>query len=166
MLPNPSNIRKILVAVFCWLIGTVSVTAETAAERAAVPTASAETVKRDEAGAQRQEAACQDSDRKEIESLLHYIGAMEGASFVRNGQVHTPKEAEAHLRLKWTNQKSRIATAEDFIRLCGTKSSLSRKAYVIRFKDGHEEEAAVVLSKQLQVVRAASVPKNQDVPNK
>lgn len=109
---------------------------------------------------------CAATPTEEIELLLHYIGAMEGASFIRNGNAHTPKEAEAHLRLKWTNQKSRIATAEDFIRLCGTKSSISKKAYVIRFKDGHEEDAAVVLSKQLQVVRAASAPENQVVPDK
>jgi hypothetical protein len=102
----------------------------------------------------------------EIESLLHYIGTMESTSIVRNGDVHTPKEAEAHLRLKWTKQKAQIATAEDFIRLCGTKSSMSGKAYVIRFQDGHAEDSAAVLSKQLQVIRAASLPENNVAPNK
>jgi Family of unknown function (DUF5329) len=97
----------------------------------------------------------------EIESLLHYVGAMDGASFIRNGEVHTPKEAEDHLRLKWTKQKSQIVTAEDFIRLCGTKSSMSGKPYIIRFKDGHEEEAASVLSKQLQVIRGAATSRTQ-----
>ena len=91
----------------------------------------------------------------EIEDLLRYVASMDGASFVRNGDVHAPKEAEAHLRLKWTKQKSQIATAEDFVRLCGTKSSISGKAYLIRFKDGHEENAADVLLRQLQLIRAA-----------
>jgi hypothetical protein len=49
----------------------------------------------------------------EIESLLHYIGGLNGASFIRNGDAHTTKEAEAHLRLKWSKQKSQITTAED-----------------------------------------------------
>ena len=82
----------------------------------------------------------------EIEALLGYIAGLDEASFIRNGDVHTPVEAEAHLRLKWTNQKSKIVTTEDFIRLCGTKSTISGKRYVIRFKDGREEEAAKVLS--------------------
>ncbi len=90
----------------------------------------------------------------EIESLLRYVGGLQGASFVRNGDAHTPAEAQAHLRLKWSNQKDQIKTAEDFIRLCGTSSSISGKAYLIRFADGHEEPAAQVLSKQLAVIRS------------
>jgi hypothetical protein len=90
----------------------------------------------------------------EIEALLAYVGELNNVSFIRNGDPHTAKEAEAHLRLKWTNQKSRIATAEDFIRFCGTKSSLSGKPYIIRFPDGHEEPAAQVLSSRLQMIRA------------
>jgi hypothetical protein len=102
----------------------------------------------------------------EIESLLHYVAELDGASFVRNGDAHTPKEAEAHLRLKWTKQKGQITTAEDFIRLCGSKSSISGKSYLIRFKDGHEEEAAVVLLTQLATIRRASSPRIQGTPNK
>jgi hypothetical protein len=93
------------------------------------------------------------SPSTEIEALLHYIAGLDGASFVRNGSDHTALEAEAHLRLKWTRQKSDIATAEDFIRLCGTQSSLSGKLYLIRFKDGHEEECARVLLRQLAAIR-------------
>lgn len=102
---------------------------------------------------------------EEIESLLRYIGGLEGASFVRNGDVHTPSEAEAHLRLKWSKQKSQITTAEDFIRLCGTKSSVSGKPYMIRFKDGREDEAATVLLKELRAIREAVRPKNRGAPN-
>jgi Family of unknown function (DUF5329) len=94
----------------------------------------------------------------EIEALLKYIAALDGASFLRNGDAHTPKEAEAHLRLKWGQQKKEVRTAEDFIRLCATKSSISGKAYSIKFKDGREEEAALVLTKQLGAIRAAASP--------
>lgn len=95
---------------------------------------------------------------EEIESLLLYVAKLDGASFIRNGDAHSPKEAEAHLRLKWGQQKKEIRTAEDFIRLCATKSSVSGKAYSIKFKDGHEEEAASVLGKQLATLRAVSPP--------
>ena len=91
----------------------------------------------------------------EIDSLLRYIGGLEGASFLRNGAAHTPKDAEAHLRMKWTKQKAQIATAEDFIRRCATDSSTSGKPYVIRFADGTEQKAGDVLMKQLAVLRAA-----------
>lgn len=91
--------------------------------------------------------------RDEIEALLHYVGNLEGASFVRNGDAHTPKEAEGHLRMKWEKQESKITTAEDFIRLCATQSSVSGKPYFIRYQDGHEVESAVVLLKQLEVIR-------------
>ena len=89
----------------------------------------------------------------EIESLLSYIGGLEGASFIRNGTAHTPKEAEAHLRLKWTKQKAQILTAEDFIRRCATDSSTSGKPYLIRFSDQSEVKASDLLAKQLAVVR-------------
>lgn len=92
----------------------------------------------------------------EIEALLRYVAALDGASLIRNGDAHSPKEAEAHLRLKWGQQKKDVRTAEDFIRLCATKSSISGKPYSIKFKDGREEEAALVLTKQLVVLRAGS----------
>lgn len=89
----------------------------------------------------------------EIEALLAYVGHLDGATFIRNGSSHTPAEAAAHLRLKWENQRERIATAEDFVRLCGTMSSFSGKTYVIRFADGREEPAAQLLLRQLKVIR-------------
>lgn len=91
----------------------------------------------------------------EIEGLLSYVGSLQGAKFIRNGSEHTPDEAVAHLRLKWKNQAGAIATAEDFIRLCGTKSSLSGQPYVIRFADGRAEECALVLARQLRTLRTA-----------
>jgi hypothetical protein len=94
----------------------------------------------------------------EIEALLRYVSKLEGASFVRNGDAHTPKEAEEFLRLKWGQQKKEVRTAEDFIRLCATKSSTSGKPYSIKFKDGRQEDAAVTLSKQLTAIRTATAP--------
>src|SRR4051812_35673439 len=94
--------------------------------------------------------------RDEIEALLHFVGSLEGASFIRNGDVHTPKEAENHLRMKWEKEESKIATAEDFIQRCASRSVVSGKPYFIRFQDGHEVESVVVLSKQLDVIRTQS----------
>ena len=89
----------------------------------------------------------------EIEALLHYVATLDGATFIRNGSAHTPAEAEAHLRLKWDRQKDQVVTAEDFIRLCATQSSVSGQPYLIRFRDGREEEAAIVLTRRLATLR-------------
>ncbi len=90
---------------------------------------------------------------KEIESLLHYLGALDGAVFIRNGSEHTAPEAEAHLRTKWEKQQDQIHSAEDFIRLCGTQSSMSGTPYEIRFKDGKQMPAAEVLRAELKRLR-------------
>lgn len=89
----------------------------------------------------------------EIEALIAYVGHLENVAFVRNGTAHTTAEAIAHLRLKWDRQKDDVRTAEDFIRLCATESSMSGDPYLIRFADGHEERCAQVLLRQLKVLR-------------
>ena len=101
----------------------------------------------------------------EIEALLTYVGKLEGASFIRNGDAHTPAEAVDHLRTKWMAQKGQIKSAEDFVRLCATKSILSGKPYTIRFADGHEEEAAQVLFKQLKIIRRPPASRSPKEPN-
>jgi hypothetical protein len=93
------------------------------------------------------------SATNEIESLLQYVGGLEGASFVRNGESHSAQDAVQHFRMKWCRQSKAVETAEDFIRLCATKSSKSGQAYLIKFKDGAESESAQVLEKQLKVIR-------------
>lgn len=100
----------------------------------------------------------------ETEALLRYVKGLDGATFIRNGASHTPQEAEAHLRLKRDKQKAKIATAEDFIRLCATQSLVSGKPYTIRFRDGHEEAAASVLSRQLLLLREAPKKESPEAP--
>jgi hypothetical protein len=90
---------------------------------------------------------------QEIESLIRFVGDLPGASFIRNGSAHPPVEAMAHLRLKWSKQQDDIKTAEDFIRLCATESSMSGQPYLIRFADGREETCAKVLRAQLMIIR-------------
>ena len=98
---------------------------------------------------------------EEVEALLKFVGGLKRESFIRNGDVHSAKEAEAHLRMKWSSVRNRNATAEDFIRYCATKSSLSGREYLIRHPDGHEEPSARVLLKELQAIRARLAPPPQ-----
>jgi hypothetical protein len=76
-------------------------------------------------------------ETQKIEALIKAIEALQGqAVFVRNGAEHDAKAAGEHLRLKWKNAGKRVRTAADFIRLCGTGSSMSGQPYQIRYKDG------------------------------
>jgi hypothetical protein len=89
----------------------------------------------------------------EIEKLLGALQKVEGVAFVRNGSDYTTTQACEHLRLKWSKQKDSIHSAEDFILLCGTKSSMSGKPYLIKFPDGHSEECGRYLTALLHSLR-------------
>lgn len=82
---------------------------------------------------------------QKIEAIIHDLGNLKDAEFIRNGASYTAAEAAAHLRRKWKNAGNAVKSAPDFIRLCGTDSSMSGKPYLIRFKDGHEIKASDLL---------------------
>ena len=61
----------------------------------------------------------------------------------RNGKEYSANKAADHLRLKWEKAGRHVKTAEDFIELCGSRSSISGKLYKMRFPDGRIENSAV-----------------------
>lgn len=82
-------------------------------------------------------AAAQNPIEKEkIHYLLSSVENLKGAKFIRNGSEHDGKEAAKHLRLKLQNAGEKVQSADDFIRFCASKSSMSGKPYMIRFPDG------------------------------
>jgi hypothetical protein len=90
------------------------------------------------------------SEPQKIEALLASIEHLQGAVFIRNGSEYTAAQAAEHLRYKWNKAGDRVKTAEDFIVLCATKSSMSGLAYRIRFADGTTLDSAVFLEQQLK----------------
>ena len=76
------------------------------------------------------------SDAEKIQYLISSVEHMQNAKFIRNGRAYDAKTAADHLREKKRNAKGHCDTAEDFIKLCGAKSSQSGKPYQIRFADG------------------------------
>lgn len=76
------------------------------------------------------------TERMKIEYLITSIENLKGAKFIRNGTEHDGKEAAEHLRMKLQKAGDRVRTADDFIRLCASKSWLSGKPYMIRSSDG------------------------------
>jgi hypothetical protein len=89
------------------------------------------------------------SEAAKIDHLIDYIGKLAGATFVRNGKDYGPTEAARHLQYKREKAGDRVRTADDFIRLCASQSSLSGEAYLIRFADGRTRTAEDVLREEL-----------------
>ena len=89
-------------------------------------------------------------EAKKIELLLARLEVMQNVVFIRNGKEYSSNKAADHLRLKWKKAGRYVKTAEDFIELCGSKSSISGKPYKMRFPDGHTENSAVILKELLK----------------
>jgi hypothetical protein len=73
------------------------------------------------------------SASKEISHLLSHLSSS-GCKFYRNGTWHDSEAARAHLekKYKYLLKKDMVKTAEDFIRLGATESSVSHEPYKVR----------------------------------
>ena len=99
-------------------------------------------------------AAAATAQETEIQALIARVAQARGVVFIRNGSEYAAAKAAAHLRRKLAAADGRIRTAEAFIDLIGTRSSVTGVAYRVRLPDGREEESAVWLRQLLQEVRA------------
>jgi hypothetical protein len=88
-------------------------------------------------------------ENQKIQYLIATIETLPNAQFIRNGTPYDAKSAADHLRLKLRLAGSRVATAEDFIRLCASVSSVSGSPYQIRFADGVTVASAAFLRQKL-----------------
>jgi hypothetical protein len=76
------------------------------------------------------------SEAQRIQYLIRSVEQLSNAKFIRNGSAHDAPAAAEHLRLKLRRAQGRCDTADDFIRLCASKSTVSGQPYQIRFADG------------------------------
>lgn len=76
------------------------------------------------------------SETTKIQYLIASVDSLEGAKFIRNGREYDAKAASSHLSLKLKTAGDKVKTAEDFINLCASRSSMSGDPYFIRFADG------------------------------
>jgi hypothetical protein len=75
-------------------------------------------------------------EQDKIDRLLADIESLKGATFVRNGEGHSPVDAAAHLRRKLRAADGKVKTAEAFITQLASESSVTGVAYTIRLADG------------------------------
>ncbi len=72
-----------------------------------------------------------------IQYLLKYV-ADSGLMFIRNAESHSAADAAKHMNDKYRYYKKKIETAEDFIRLCASKSLITGKPYLVVMENGDE----------------------------
>jgi uncharacterized short protein YbdD (DUF466 family) len=100
-------------------------------------------------------AYAQDSgESAKIRYLIGSVETLQGVTFLRNGGEYDPGKAADHLRLKLKTAGDRVKTAEDFIRLCGSKSFVSGEAYRMRFPDGTAMDAETFFRERLKALVA------------
>jgi hypothetical protein len=92
---------------------------------------------------------------REIEGLIAALG-VSGCDFQRNGSWYPAKKAEQHLRRKYDylRERDKVATAEQFIALAGTRSSMSGRAYSVRCPGKPVVDSAAWLQGRLRALRA------------
>jgi hypothetical protein len=90
------------------------------------------------------------AEAAKIRHLIVSVETLKGSQFLRNGRAYDAKAAADHLRLKLKTAGDRVKTADDFIRLCGSRSSLSGEKYRIRFADGTTVDSEVFFRKKLK----------------
>jgi hypothetical protein len=93
---------------------------------------------------------------REIEHLLQFIGTS-GCTFVRNGTPYPADKAREHLATKYRYARTRLVTADDFIKYLATDSSSSGEPYRI-VCDRKEALAGAWLSEELRRYRRTSPP--------
>ena len=92
------------------------------------------------------------AEEAKIKRLITAVEKLKDATFVRNGQEHSAREAADHMRRKWKSNEGSIKTARDFIRVAATASGISGKPYLIRYKDKTEVKSAEFLTKELEKI--------------
>lgn len=98
----------------------------------------------------------------EIEQLLQALKTS-GCKFQRNGTWYEAPRAAEHLRTKldYLQGRDRIHSAEDFIRLAGTKSSMSGKAYRVACPEQPEVDCKGWLETKLREIREAAAGRGE-----
>jgi len=82
----------------------------------------------------------QDKMHNEINHLLNYVKTTQ-CVYVRNGDKHDGPDAMNHIKRKYDYFEDEIHSAEDFVRLSATKSTMSGKKYHIKCPGEPEVES-------------------------
>jgi hypothetical protein len=92
--------------------------------------------------------------RADVEAILKALQSS-GCQFNRNGSWYTGTQAHAHLtkKLDYLESKDLVKSAEDFIILGASTSSLSGKPYLVRCMNSPVVESKTWLQDKLKAIR-------------
>jgi hypothetical protein len=93
----------------------------------------------------------------EIEYLLTTMGQSD-CRFIRNGKTYDAGDAEDHLRMKYWRGKRYASSAEEFIDNLASRSSMSRKPYLIACEGAEQVETGPWLHELLDEYRSRKQP--------
>lgn len=88
----------------------------------------------------------------EIEHLFDFV-SRSNCVFIRNGVEHGPREAAAHMRRKYDFYREDIDSAEKFIELSASKSTLTGIHYTIRCHGNPSQRTGTWLLSELRRYR-------------
>ena len=97
------------------------------------------------------------TEQQKTDHLIIFVRNLKGATFIRNGSEHTPAEAADHLQFKREKAGTGLKTARDFIEKVASKSSMTGTPYIIRFANGKEFPASMVLTNELNKLETGKV---------
>ena len=89
----------------------------------------------------------------EINYLLNYVKTTQ-CKYIRNGSEHSGVDAAAHIKKKYDYFKDDIKSAEDFIRLSATKSTMTGSKYYIQCPNFPKVESGKWLLAELKKFRS------------
>jgi len=96
------------------------------------------------------------SEEEKIRLVIDSIkDTPQGTQFIRNDKGHSADDAVSHLNLKYSRAKSRVKTAEDFIKYVASASSTTGKEYLVRYPDGTTVMAAAFFTERLRKLEKA-----------
>lgn len=94
--------------------------------------------------------AQENMEKQKIDYLISAVENLNGAKFIRNGSSYDGREAADHLRMKLEKADGKVQTAEDFIRLCASRSYMTGKPYLIRLANGKTIKTEIYLRDKLK----------------
>ena len=89
-----------------------------------------------------------DAAQEEIDHLITYLSGS-GCTYIRNGKEHTALEAVEHINRKYDYFRDDIDSAETFVELSASKSTITGKPYSIRCPGEAEQSSAAWLLEEL-----------------
>jgi Family of unknown function (DUF5329) len=89
-------------------------------------------------------------EQARIDFLIRSVETSKGIVFIRNGSEHDGVAAAKHLQMKLNYAGERVRTAEEFVKVCASESSLTHQKYKVRLADGTTMDAVDYFAARLR----------------